>query len=430
MHAFTDNDSTAYIIEHIDDPFYKHDPSFLHILSTHYQKEKDINLILLMYHKSVGKYHYYVYCCLAQHFIRCNAPGKAAYVLQEGILNNCIGKERLQCIREKMGRVTVDRDIIPGHISIFGREWYVNNCLFACYDEEHSFMEMKAVSYLNQERRCTKCKNACRDTENPCETREDQAKHANDENVCRGPGSSCKMRENMFDEVTNCRQLTGNHAGKSSQSNNVIPSVRNVSLIAHSQFVINDCTYIIREVGNDHFLVMCMDKCDEMHTFTSKEYVLIRIDHVIDLKMVRHVIPNDTSYISINNQLYLRYASPEYHTLHESVRVASNDMCVYFVAEIVKIMKLLHSSGLNVRLTYHNVVVIEEKNMLLLKVVDFVMCEQTELGCLCELMSKAGMPASSDLRVIEEMAAKRLRHVNIADEMIEHRLKLMNDMYD
>ncbi|ELQ76014.1 hypothetical protein THOM_1012, partial [Trachipleistophora hominis] len=521
MADFPVDDIPRTIKRYINEPLYRNEPSFLHLFHVFYKQDDDINVIFLMYLKSIGKYHYFVYACLARHFLRINEPGKALFVLQEGILNDCIGKDRLMNIKCMIDSHDIDHDahddVLPASVRVFGREWIQIAVNYAAVDVVCSALERKAKDYLeklswveesvwnvdelsgeellgdgrDRKRRKSIVEMVCvgieEDWKNERSIVEDNSGNdGEDVKECEMTGNDgekdvkgCEMTGNDGEKDVKGCEMTGNDEEKDVKeckmtvdgdtvhdelkngeksafgsqnenkpttdgSTNVITpiklfgeeyfcspedqnveSVDNVAMEKRSLFKLSGAMYIVKEIENDHVVITSIENLNEEHTFTSREYVLKKVCKTVDLEMIRAIIPHELVYIRINGQLYTKYVKPFLYTLGESEQWLSSNICAYFVREMIKILRLVYMCGLCVELSLCDFNVEEEDEQLVLKLNNLNFGDRMRFDALELMVKRARIATSENPNDIEESAWRRIRQMNLADEFLEYKLRLL-----
>lgn len=474
MIDFLLDDIPGTIKRHINEPVCRNNPAFLQLFYTYYKKEEDINVIFLMYLKSIGKYHYFVYACLARYFLRIGERDKAYFVLQEGIMNDCVGKEELTSIKNMVGYVNTNTDILPESVYVFGGEWIEIAVNYVTVDLAYGALELKARDYWERlshtsahapEEGGKSCEHEDWHGKSPRKRRKSIVEMVCDEVEDDRRNERSIIEESLEDErreeiesygpvrdtaVVHCTVRANEKETENAHGTNLeclpsttsvklfgeeyfctpaeqnIRSVCDVVMAVHSRFSLGNATYIVKEIDGDLVKITSIENYSEEHTFTSREYVLRKVDKVVNLESIRTIIPHETGYIKINRQLYTKCVRPFLYTLKENEKWANSNICVYFVGEVIKILRWICTSGLCVELSLRDFDVVDDDEKLSLKLNNLNFGERMRFDELELMIVKAGIAMSESLCEIEENASKRMRQMNLADEIMEHKLRLLS----
>lgn len=441
MFDFNYDEMPKSLIKYIKAPIFHNDPTFLHFFYNHYKEENDINIIFLMRLKNIGKYHYFPYACLAQYFMRTGESRKALFILKEGISNNCHGKEKLISIRNMMKEEKTEENIMPKSIFIFGVEWLIQNSCYAEASENYGFLEIKANDFL---RKLEKEKND--ELERQRERAEKRESLVGDQIKKRRRRSIVEMIKDSEDKentnpsgVENIELLEDGSTKKQGEAimlfgeqffcspkKKNVQSINDVILEENSQFKIEADTYVIREIGDDFLKITSIENFIENHTFTCKEYILRMVRKQRDLDTVKDIVPMELIYLSINGQLYVRYQRPFLYTLRENFELANENICVYFASEAIKILKILYERKIMLKLSLSDFNVVEEDDFFVLKITNLDFQDEMEFDEFEEILEGGGIVTGESLNVIEDYTLRRIKQMNLADEMIEHKMRLLN----
>lgn len=88
--------SEKQLLEYIDIPYFQNNPSYIEKWRNYYQKNPDMHILLLMYHKKISTLYHWIYIEFSKHFVKMGKYEIAHYILSEAIHNKVYQKERLQ----------------------------------------------------------------------------------------------------------------------------------------------------------------------------------------------------------------------------------------------------------------------------------------------------------------------------------------------
>lgn len=83
----TDNklEQEETLLKYIDIPYFRNNPAYIDRWREYYQRYKDPQILLLMYHKQIGTYFHWIYLELSEHFLRVQQPEIAHFILSEAL---------------------------------------------------------------------------------------------------------------------------------------------------------------------------------------------------------------------------------------------------------------------------------------------------------------------------------------------------------
>lgn len=71
------------LLKYIDIPYFRNNPAYIDRWRKYYQRYRDPQILLLMYHKQVSTYFHWIYLELSAHFLRIQQPEMAHFILNE-----------------------------------------------------------------------------------------------------------------------------------------------------------------------------------------------------------------------------------------------------------------------------------------------------------------------------------------------------------
>lgn len=84
------------LLNYIDIPYFRNNPTYIDRWRTYFQRYKDPQILLLMYHKQISTFYHWIYLELSQHFLSKKQPQIAYFVLNEALKNNVYDSERIK----------------------------------------------------------------------------------------------------------------------------------------------------------------------------------------------------------------------------------------------------------------------------------------------------------------------------------------------
>ncbi|ELA42441.1 uncharacterized protein VICG_00540 [Vittaforma corneae ATCC 50505] len=90
------------LLAYIDIPYFRNNPTYIERWRTYYQRYKDPQILLLMYHKQISTFYHWIYLELSQHFLKKSQPQIAHFILHEALKNNVYDATRIKEAIEKI----------------------------------------------------------------------------------------------------------------------------------------------------------------------------------------------------------------------------------------------------------------------------------------------------------------------------------------
>lgn len=85
MQGSDDKEQEDVLLQYIDIPYFRNNPAYIDKWRSHYQKSRDPQILLLMYHKQISTYFHWIYLELSAHFLRIQQPEISHFVLSEAL---------------------------------------------------------------------------------------------------------------------------------------------------------------------------------------------------------------------------------------------------------------------------------------------------------------------------------------------------------
>lgn len=121
------------MLQYIDIPYFRNNPTYIEWWRAYYQKYKDPQILLLMYHKQISTYYHWLHIELSEHFLRKKKPQIAHFILSEALKNNVYdpvkineAMERIPSFEKKYTRGDMTSILNWKNINALGRVWNVS----------------------------------------------------------------------------------------------------------------------------------------------------------------------------------------------------------------------------------------------------------------------------------------------------------------
>lgn len=134
------------LLAYIDIPYFRNNPAYIERWRAYYQKYKNPQILLLMYHKHISTFYHWIHIELAEHFLKKNQPQIAHFVLTEALKFNVYDSARIKKTLDKVP--TFEKKYSKGdmlallntkNIEALGRIWN-------CYNESFFHLTTPPVS--------------------------------------------------------------------------------------------------------------------------------------------------------------------------------------------------------------------------------------------------------------------------------------------
>lgn len=121
------------LLQYIETPYFRNNPTYIEWWRIYYQKYKDPQILLLMYHKQISTYYHWLHIELSEHFLRKKKPQIAHFILAEALKNNVYdpvkineAMERIPSFEKKYTRGDMASILNWKNINALGRIWNVS----------------------------------------------------------------------------------------------------------------------------------------------------------------------------------------------------------------------------------------------------------------------------------------------------------------
>ena len=84
------------LIQYIDIPYFKNNPTYIKRWREYYEKNKDPQILLLMYHKNISTFYHWIYIEMSNHFIKLNKAEISSFILNEALKNRVYDEKKIK----------------------------------------------------------------------------------------------------------------------------------------------------------------------------------------------------------------------------------------------------------------------------------------------------------------------------------------------
>ncbi|ADM11309.1 uncharacterized protein Eint_040180 [Encephalitozoon intestinalis ATCC 50506] len=347
MVAFGDiceDEIEAFLLSHIDIPYFRNNPSYISLWQRYYYKTKEPGVLFLMKYKKVSQYYHWIYVELSRLFMKNGHYGISRAILDMGIACNAYDKKVLKDEIEKIPlSTTVFSDhetsalINPKGFVALGKVWnsyretlFYNRELFILDGEEISFEEYR--SRIWSKKTALSCPRVSHRVETDVPSREEHSLNNKTRILSRG---SCRIH---------------NQDGRKRENNSA--EVTENILASGQEIIIDDLIYYIKEVIDEkRYRMICISNEVSKDLMNRGDLLL----HEVSKTTIDLIQKLDSNYVppfnvkKLGSRMFLLYDFYYFGSLKSCLDVPTSirsNIALYFMAQLADIFNEMKKVGL------------------------------------------------------------------------------------